>query len=77
MIDVVRGIPAEMVQWWKDGHRWDRDKYDYEYEYDSYGQPITQIRYESDDYVLWRRLGVLSDALLLVIVLLIVFMVVL
>lgn len=73
----VGGVPSEMRQWWKDGHTWDRPRYDYEV-VDQVADghtpgPFTLERIgEKPDYTLWRRLGYVSDALLVLIVVLLV-----
>lgn len=78
----VKGVPSEMRQWWKSAHTWDRGKYtDYEI-VDLCGDGITPGPYdimavELPDYVLWRRLGYVRNALLILIVVLIALMVIL
>lgn len=74
LFDATRGIPSAMRQSWKDAHRWDRPKYIYErVDYDDKSSAL--VAKENPDYTLWRRLGPVSDALIVLILVLIVLMV--
>lgn len=67
----VQGVPSAMVEWWRDSHRWTRDKYIYEVVPDT-GLDSILVRFEHPDYRLWRTLGRVSDALIMLIVLIVV-----
>jgi hypothetical protein len=75
-LHVVANVPAEIAQWWRDGHRWDREKYVYSEVEGPHapggGRTIALVRSVHPDYTVWRALGYVSDALLLILVLTIV-----
>ena len=67
-LDFITGIPAEAVSQWRDSRRWDRDIY----------QIVPDGNHQSlivdPDYVMWTRLGLITDALLFVIATAVVFL---
>jgi hypothetical protein len=69
----VKGIPGEMVQWWHDCHRWDRPIESLEVVPDGNHQSVIAI--PDPDYVMWKRLGYVADAWLILLALAIVFLV--
>ena len=75
---LVGSIPAEVKRWWKDGHRWDRETEITELhpvELADGSTALAVFAVEDPDHRLWRYLGHVSDALLLVIAVLVILMV--
>lgn len=75
LVWAVRGIPSEVARQWRDAHRWDRAKGSYDVVPDGNHQSLV---YTPDpDYLMWRKLGRVTDALLVLIAPSIVLMIVL
>lgn len=68
----VKTIPVEAADQWRQAHRWNREKGDYVIVPDGNHQSLIWI--DDPDYVMWKRLGWITDALLLVIALTAIFL---
>lgn len=72
LVWACKGIPSEALRWWKDAHRWDRDKGEYVIVPD--GNHESLIYVPDPDYKMWRTLGWVTDALIAAIGLAVLFL---